>query len=74
MAVVGERIEVVGELVVIEPRSAVQQDQRASVGRTALDDPEGAVVDPDEAAVLAHAPGAPHASRPSTRKPASCTL
>ena len=75
VAVVGERIEVVGELVMIQPRSAVQQDQRRPVGRAALDDPERAVVDPDEAAVLAHAPARPtrRARSRGSRRRAPCS-
>ena len=52
-----KRIEVVAELVMVEPGTAVEHDHRHAVGRTALDDPEIGVVDADEPAFTRHAGG-----------------
>ena len=62
--VVADLIEVVGELVMVEPRPAVQDDQRDAVSRPSLDHPQRAIVDPDRGARAAH----PRAIRP--RRPA----
>ncbi len=43
-------IEVVGELVMVQPRPAVQHQQREPVLRPSFHDPQGRVVDRDEPA------------------------
>ncbi len=73
-AALGQRIEVVAELVMVEPRPAVQDQQRHAVVGPPLDDPERGVVDLDEPARVGHGAGAPQDSRPVMRKPPSRTL
>ncbi len=71
-AALGQGVEVVAELVMVETRTAVQHEQRQAVVGSALDEPERRVVDRDEPSV-AHSPE-PHVSRPVIRKPPSRTL
>ena len=58
------RVEIVGELVVIEPRPPVQHEQRQPVVGTSLDDPQRGVVDGHEPARAGHVPGTPTSRGP----------
>ena len=66
---VGERVEVIGELVMVQARTAVQHDDRRT--GTALLDEQAGVVDSNQLAPRTHPGGAPHASRPTIRNAAS---
>ena len=71
VAALGQRIEVIGELVMVEAGPAVQHDHRVALA--AVDHPQRGVVDADQTALIGHG-GEPHPSRPTMRNPESLIL
>ena len=69
---VGQRIQVVGELVMVQPRPAVEHDH--GIAGSPFDDEQARVVDADELAVGAHARGSPHAVAPDDAEPRAAHL